>query len=173
MSILSNISKNTNTGQSLPSSLVTITPVCPLTYMRRGGLCSACPPWGTACCCTPDRIWSPQSPGPLTSSHPAAINMPPPGPGPAAACLCLFLSCCWLTACNMTGKCQNGDDKNSDCLLPDQESCSSRKLSFTVPDAWRYKFQTSVLICRIYCNLLLFLAWILTGATSVFNSCAH
>ena len=97
MSILSNISKNTNTGQSLPSSLVTITPVCPLTYMRRGGLCCACPPWGTACCCTPDRIWSPQSPGPLTSSHPAAINMPPPHQDqPRLACVCFCPAAGWL-----------------------------------------------------------------------------
>ena len=117
----------------------------------------------------------PTKPGPADNADilpPRCYKYASTTPGPAAACLCLFLSCSWLTACNMTGKCQNGDDKNSDCLLPDQESCSSRKLSFTVPDAWRYKFQTSVLICRIYCNLLLFLAWILTGATSVFNSCA-
>ena len=69
---------------------------CPLTYMRRAGPCSACPPWGTACCCTPDRIWSPQSPDPLTSSHPAAINMPPPGPEALVACVCFCPAPGWL-----------------------------------------------------------------------------
>ena len=73
---------------------------CLLTYMRRGGPCSVCPPWGTACCCTPDRILSPQSPGPLTmltSSHPAAINMPPPHQDqPPVACVCFCPAPGWL-----------------------------------------------------------------------------